>query len=73
MVSTLVFDDIKNRMLNVFGKFLHKLGEFPMKRLLSMGKSIDDAEIPISKLSKELAPRFNFLDSISTKRINATI
>jgi hypothetical protein len=73
MVSTIVFDDLKNRMLNVFGKFLIKLGEFPMMKLREMGKEDSDAELPLSKLSNETAPKYNFLDEVSLKIINRLI
>jgi len=45
-----------------------------MKRLLEIpGKDESDASQPMSKLSNELAPRYNFLEGISSKVINRLI
>ena len=44
MAGGLAFEDLRNRMLNVFGKFIQKLGMFPGTE--------DEWDIPLDKISE---------------------
>lgn len=69
MATTLQFDDIKNRMLNVFGMFLKDLNLFDS---LPLKNPEADRHTPLSKLSAD-SPRGKLLDGISTTKIKNLI
>jgi hypothetical protein len=70
MSVSLAFEDIKDRLLDVFGTFIHKLGKYPRDQLnKSEGQTPENT--PLSRLSKESKTnKFNCLIDVSVNKIN---
>jgi len=68
MAFSLSIDDLKERLVNVFGVFLHKLKLYPVN-LLEPGQSPET--MPLNQLSK--AKENNCLASVSINKINLRI
>ena len=64
MAFSISIEDIKDRMLNVFGVFLHSIKLFPVIKL----KEGQDETTPLKILSIENSN--NFLSDVSVNRIN---
>jgi hypothetical protein len=64
MAFSISIEDIKDRMLNVFGVFLHTIKLFPVTKL----KDDQDENTPLKVLSVENSN--NFLSDVSVNRIN---
>lgn len=64
MAFSISIEDIKDRMLNVFGVFLHSIKLFPLTKL----KEDQDQNTPLKMLSVENSN--NFLSDVSVNRIN---
>jgi hypothetical protein len=64
MAFSISIEDIKDRMLNVFGVFLHSIKLFPVTKL----KDDQDENTPLKVLSLENSN--NFLSDVSVNRVN---
>ena len=64
MAFSISIEDIKDRMLNVFGVFLHSIKLFPVTKL----KDDQDENTPLKVLSVENSN--NFLSDVSVNRVN---